>query len=118
MGKTKLAVSLAAAYGFGLALLVVLALALPCETLPRVRLVLARVPEVSHRALQLVRVAAHAGSLGVRHLPALLEPQGASTRQHASRFCLREPRAGCGSSVNATPDVVVPVVHLLLLNDG
>ena len=114
MGKTKLAVYLAAAYAFGLALLVAVGLALPCETLPRVRMALARVPEVGHRAVQLVRVAAHAGSLGVRHLPALLDPQGAQVRQRTSRFCLREPQAGCGSSATPTPSLAEPVLHLLL----
>jgi hypothetical protein len=110
MGKAKLGVLLAGAYAFGLALLVAVAMALPCETLPRVRTALCKMPEFGHRAARLVRVAVHAGSLGVKHLPTLLEPQGASSRRHSVRFCTREPAGGCGSSLAPLAPTIVRVV--------
>ena len=114
MGKTKLVVHLAAAYAAGLVLLFALAVALPC---PQMRMALARVPQVGQRAVQLVRVAAHAGSLGVKHLPTLLEPQGATPRHRALRYCLRERASGCGSSLTPPAGLVPTVVHLVL-DDG
>lgn len=114
MGKTKLVVHLAAAYAAGLVLLVGLVLALPC---PRVRMALAHFPEAGQRAVQLVRVAAHAGSLGVKHLPTLLEPQGATPRQRMLRYCLRERAAACGSTLAPPASLVLPVVRLVL-DDG
>lgn len=110
MGKTKLAVQLAAAYAAGLVLLLALALSLPCETQTRVRTVLARMPAAGQRAVQLVRLAAHAGALGVKHLPALLEPQGATPRHRALRYCSREPQAGCGSSLSLPPGQLWPAM--------
>jgi hypothetical protein len=115
MSKAKLGVLLAAAYGVGLAVLVVVGLALPCGTLPRVRTALSRVPAAGHRAAQLVRIAVHAGSLGLRHLPAVLEPQGVSPRTRSLRFCVREQSASCGSAVVPT---VMPIVRVVLRTDG
>jgi hypothetical protein len=115
MGKAKVAVLLAGAYGVGVAVLLVVGLALPCGTLPRVRTALEKVPEVGHRAALLVRVAAHAGSLGLKHLP-LLEPQGVSPRKHSVRFCAREAAPGCGSSV--VPTVTGRIVRVIVRNDG
>jgi hypothetical protein len=110
MGKAKLGVQLAGAYVLGLALLVIVAMALPCETLPRVRTALSRMPEMGHRAAALVRVAVHAGTLGVKHLPTILEPQGASSRRHSVRFCTREPVGGCGSSLAPLAPTIIRVV--------
>ena len=115
MGKARFAVLLAGAYGVGVAVLLVVGLALPCGTLLRVRTALEKVPEVGHRAALLVRVAAHAGSLGLRHLP-LLEPQGVSPRKHSVRFCVRDAAPGCGSS--AVPVVGPMLVRVLIENDG
>jgi hypothetical protein len=120
MGKAKVGVLLAAAYGVGVVVLLVVALALPCGTLPRVRSALERVPEVGHRAAQLVRVAAHAGSLGLKHLQSL-EPQGVSPRKRTVRFCVREAgfgetAPGCGSAV--VPPVWGTVVRVIVENDG
>jgi hypothetical protein len=120
MGKARVGVLLAAAYGVGVAVLVVVGLALPCGTLPRVRTALGRVPEAGHRAALLVRVAVHAGSLGLKHLP-LLEPQGLSPQPRTLRFCLREPSVqkagpGCGSSV--VPTVTERIVRVVIRNDG
>jgi hypothetical protein len=115
MEKARVAVLLAGAYGVGVAVLFVVCLALPCGTLPRVRTALQRVPEAGHRAALLVRVAAHAGSLGLKHLP-LLEPQGLSPQKHSLRFCVRETPAGCGSS--EAPSVSGPIVRVIVENDG
>jgi hypothetical protein len=115
MSKAKLGVLLAGAYGLGLTILLVVGLALPCGTLPRVRTALSRVPAAGHRAAQLVRVAVHAGSLGMKHLPALLEPQGVSPRAHSLRFCVREPWAGCGSALVPT---ATPILRVVVFNDG
>jgi hypothetical protein len=115
MGKARVAVLLAAAYGVGVAVLVVVALVLPAGTLCTA---LHRVPEVGHRAALLVRVAAHAGTLGLKHMP-FFEPQGVSPRKHSVRFCVRERPAGCGSAV--LPELApVPtrIVRLLVENDG
>jgi hypothetical protein len=116
MSKAKVGVLLAGAYGLGLAVLLAVGLALPCGTLPHVRTVLSRVPAAGHRAAQLVRVAVHAGSLGVKHLPALLEPQGVSPRPHSVRFCVRESTASCGST--AVVPTVTPIIRVFVRNDG
>jgi hypothetical protein len=118
MGKARLGVLLAAAYGVGVVLLLTVALALPCGTLPRMRVALARVPEAGHRAAQLVRVAAHAGSLGLRHLPSALEPQGVSPRKRSLRFCVRETASGSGCGSAAVPLVAPVAVVRILLDDG
>jgi hypothetical protein len=91
MGKAKLGVLLGGAYALGLAILVVVALSLPCGTFSRVR---ARVPQRLERAVQVVRVAAHAGALGVKHLPAVLGPQGATVHKKAVRYCVRQLDVG------------------------
>jgi hypothetical protein len=123
MGKAKLGLLLAGAYSLGLAILLVGALALPCEVQSRVRTAFSRMPEVGHRAARLVRVAAHAGSLGMRHLPALWEPQGAQPRNRTIRFCSREPSTGCGSRLSPGPSGLVgplapTIVRVVVLNDG
>lgn len=115
MGKARVGVLLAAAYGVGVAVLLVVAVALPSGTFCTA---LHKMPEVGHRAALLVRVAAHAGTLGLRHLP-WLEPQGVSPRKHSARFCVRENPAGCGSSV---VPLVAPtplrILRLVVENDG
>ena len=90
MGKAKLGFLLAGAYALGLAVLVVIGLSLPCETLSWVRRAVAKAPSMGNRAAQVVRVALHAGSLGVKHLPAAFGPQGVSPRRHSTRFCIRD----------------------------
>jgi hypothetical protein len=119
MGKARVAVLLAGAYGVGVAVLLIVGLALPCGTLPRVRTALEKVPEAGHRAALLVRVAVHAGSLGLKHLP-LLEPQGLSPHQRTLHFCVRdavhEAAPGCGSSV--VPTVAGRIVRVIVRNDG
>jgi len=118
MGKAKLGLLLAGAYVLGAALLLVIGFSLPRGTLC---VGLHKVPELSQRAVQLARVAVHAGSLGLKHLPAALEPQGLSPRHRALRFCTREPFSSCGSS---TPpqSLLAPlaplVVRVLVLKDG
>ena len=87
MGKAKLGFLLAGAYALGLAVLVVIGLSLPCQTRSRVRHALARAPEVGRHAVQMVRVALRAGSLGVKHLPAAFEPQGVPQRRSTMHFC-------------------------------
>jgi hypothetical protein len=119
MGKARVGVLLAAAYGVGVAVLLVVALALPSGTFCTA---LHRVPEVGHRAALLVRVAAHAGSLGLRHLP-FLEPQGLSPRQRTLRFCVRDAAAqegapGCGSSVIRMVAPSPQIVRVVVENDG
>jgi len=98
MGKAKLGFLLAGAYALGLAVLVVIGLALPCGTFFRVRHALGKAPSVGHHAAQMVRVAVHAGSLGVKHLPAALGPQGVPQRRHFMRFCTRASEAGSEAS--------------------
>ncbi len=94
MGKAKLGVLLGGAYAFGLAILVVVGLALPCGTFSWVRPAVARVPQHVGRAVQVVRVAVHAGALGVKHLPSVLGPQGATMHKKAVRYCVRELGVG------------------------
>ena len=123
MGKAKLGVLLAGAYALGLVLLLVGAMALPCETKSRVRTAFSRMPEAGQRAARLVRVAAHAGSLGIRHLPTFWEPQGASPRTRTLRFCSREPVGGCGSSLAPIPSgslapAAPTIVRVIVRNDG
>jgi hypothetical protein len=120
MGKAKLGLLLAGAYAFGLVLLVAVGLSLPKGTLC---MGLHRVPDIGHRAVQLARVAVHAGALGLRHLPAALEPQGLNPHRHSVRFCTREASYGCVRSVLPGPTgVIAPFAPLLLrvvlLKDG
>jgi len=114
MGKARVGVLLAAAYGVGVAALVVVALALPSGTFCTA---LHRMPEAGHRAALLVRVAVHAGTMGLKHLP-FLEPQGVSPRNHSVRFCVRESPAGCGSSVVPLVAPTPHIVRVVVLNDG
>jgi hypothetical protein len=98
MGKARLGVLLAGAYALGLVLLLVVAVSLPQGT---VCAAIHRVPAAAHRAAALVRVAVRAGSLGMRHLPAALEPL--SLHRHSVRFCSREAADGCGSTLSPVP---------------
>jgi hypothetical protein len=123
MGKATLGFLLAGAYALGLGILLVIGLSLPGGTLSKVRCALGQVPDFGHRALHLVRVAAHAGALGMSHLPAALEPQGESPHRRSMRFCTREPSSGCGSSLAPIPGsslgpVLPVVVRLVVRNDG
>jgi len=122
MGKAKLGVLLGGAYALGLAILLVVGLALPCGTLARVRPAVAAVPQHVERAVQMARVAVHAGALGVKHLPTALGAQGATPPRKLGRFCERE--VGVGSwirkciSVEAPQDAAHAVfVHAFLFTD-
>jgi hypothetical protein len=119
MGKAKLGLLLAGAYAFGLVLLLAVGLSLPKGTLC---MGLHRAPSIGHRAVQLARVAVHAGALGLRHLPAALEPQGLNPHRHTARFCTREPQDSCGSSVLPSLAPLAPlaptVVRVIVLKDG
>lgn len=117
MTKARVGVLLAGAYGLGLVILLAVGLAIPCETVRDMKSVLSRIPRAGHRAALLARVAARAGSLGLKHLPAVLQPQGISPHEHSQRFCLRERAAGCGRPLTIVPNVV-PVVHILVGTDG
>ena len=77
MSKAKLAVLLAGAYTLGLVLVAVAALvALPDGTRGALVSAVRRVPDTVENAVQVARVAARAGSLGVKHLPAAIEAEG------------------------------------------
>src|SRR5271166_328361 len=99
MGKAKLGVLLVGAYALGLAVLVAVALALPSGTFSWVRPALASVPQHTNRVAHVVRVAMHAGALGMRHLPEVLGPQGCAVHPKAVRYCTREPHGGCESVI-------------------
>ena len=116
MGKAKLGVLLGGAYALGLAILAVVGLALPCGTLARVRPAVAAVPQQVERAVQVARVAVHAGALGMKHLPTLLGPQGAPPRSKVGRFCERE--VGVGSWIRKCISVQAPqdAAHAVLVN--
>jgi hypothetical protein len=103
MGKAKFGFLLGGAYALGVAILLVIALSLPCGTLPRVRLTLAHIPLAAHHALQLAKVAVHAGQLGVKHLPAALDRQGGTLRRHSGSYCVRQALGGSDSSIIALP---------------
>ena len=119
MGKAKLAVVLGAAYALGTVGLVGVALALPCGTLPKVRSALDRVPVAIQHVALVARAAVHAGSLGVKHLPTVLEPQGGFTRKHLSNFCLRDSALPCESALSPlpSPSVVLGKVMPFLVVD-
>jgi len=77
MSKAKLGVLLAGAYTLGLVLVAVAALvALPHGTRGALLSAVRRVPDTVENAVQVARVAARAGSLGVKHLPAAIEAEG------------------------------------------
>ena len=95
MGKAKLGVLLAGAYALGIAILVAVGLALPAGTFAGVRPALEAVPQQAQRAAQLARVAVHAGSLGMKHLPTVLSPQGVGSHRRNARFCNREDKGCC-----------------------
>lgn len=96
MGKAKLGFLLAGAYALGLAVLVAIGLSLPGETRCRVERALAKAPSMGRHAAQVVRVAMHAGSLGMKHLPAAFGPQAVPTKRHSSRFCIRDSAGESG----------------------
>ncbi|MGO9831842.1 MAG: hypothetical protein ACLPJH_17045 [Myxococcaceae bacterium] len=116
MGKAKLGVLLAGAYALGLAILVAVALALPAGTLCWVRPALASVPQQAQRVAQVARVAVHAGQLGMKHLPAVLVPQGAASHRRTLRFCTREQSGGCGSGLVFPPLGTLRAVAPVLVN--
>ncbi|HXX30976.1 MAG TPA: hypothetical protein VEJ89_09690 [Myxococcaceae bacterium] len=74
MSKARLGALLVGAYALGLVLLgMVTLVALPRAARGAVRSAVRRVPDTARSAASVARVAVHAGSLGVKHLPAALE---------------------------------------------
>jgi hypothetical protein len=104
MGKAKLGFLLAGAYALGLAVLVAVGLSLPGETRCRVQRALAKAPSMGRHAAQVVRVAMHAGSLGMKHLPAAFGPQTVPAKRHSSRFCIRDSGGDSESGLLQLPE--------------
>jgi hypothetical protein len=77
MSKAKLGVLLAGAYTLGLVLAgVAVLVALPQGSTGAFRSAAARVPTAVGSAAEVARVAVHAGSLGLKHLPEAIEAEG------------------------------------------
>ncbi len=122
MGKAKVGFLLAGAYALGLAVLVVIGLALPCGTLHQLRHALGKAPSTGHRAAQMVRVAVHAGSLGMKHLPAAFGPQGVPQRRRSFRFCAHASETDSEGgfltrSAGAFGSVAPAIVSIVLADD-
>ena len=116
MGKAKVGVLLAGAYALGLAILAAGVLALPQGSMCRV---VHSVPQQVAHAAQLVRVAVHAGTLGMKHLPTVLGPQGLGEHRGSSRYCNRVQTGDCVGrrllpSLEALP---VPVLVRVLVSE-
>jgi len=122
MAKANWGVLLGGAYALGLAILLAVVLSLPSGTVCHLHAAVASVPLQAQRAAQLARVAFHAGSLGVKHLPAALGPQGA--RHRGARFCNRvQSSTGCSGQrlflpLGALPaPTLVPVLVRVFFGD-
>jgi hypothetical protein len=119
MSKARLAVLLGGAYALGLVLLVGVAMALPCGKLTRFHSAVRQAPTAAQHAARLAQVAVRAGSLGVKHLPAVLESQGVFQRKRSIHLCHLQ-----GSGANALPqlqrvllELPLPSVRAFFLDD-
>jgi hypothetical protein len=121
MAKPKVGVLLAGAYALGLALVgVVAVIALSTGAFPRTRSALRHIPRNAQRVADMGRVAVRAGSLGVKHLPAVFEGQAAPSRRSGVRLCALERTGGCGSSPLRLESVVptlAPLIRVVVIDD-
>ena len=116
MSKRKLGVLLAGAYALGLGMLAVGAL-LVLPAFPRAHAAVRQFPGNAQRAARMGQVAARAGALGLKHLPATLESQGLRQGRQAIRLCRLDGSTPCGSTVIRIQNVMPALAPLRIVID-
>lgn len=96
MSKRKLGVLLGGAYALGLGMLVVGALVV-LPAFPRAHSAIRRFPDDARRTARIAQVAVHAGTMGLKALPVVIESQ--SSGRSGMRLTRLEGSSSCGSSV-------------------